>query len=153
MDVYVSWVYGVGEMSFLCYYCMFCSSWIASFSTVNLASSSAQFVSSIFLPILWLARRHAACVYHRVCFYVCASSVRTHECVLVCLVTFIKIKWMGVCVCVCLCVLVLWPQSVSQYRTSLFSVPSCSDGSGSGTIIYGSVCAYTVPGARVCLSL
>lgn len=47
--------------------------------------------------------------------------------------------WLYVSVGVCL---VLWPHSVSQYRASLFSVPSCSASSGSGTVMYGSVCGY-----------
>lgn len=50
---------------------------------------------------------------------------------------------MYVCACECVC-LVFWPQSISQYRTSLFSLPVCSASSGSGTIMYGSVCGYTV---------
>lgn len=115
------------------------------FSTLNY-SSSAQFISCTFLPILCLSHWHAACFYHWVCFYMCLIHAYLCSYVWSYIYAFCNHN-KNIWGCVYICVwLVLWPHSISQYRTSLSSVPSGSVCSGPGTIIYDDI-LYV--GARV----
>lgn len=106
-----------------------------SFFSVNFILISS--LLSIFLHV-WL---HAACIYLGVCFYLFCSvyiprgiSACVHEYLTFWCLNVWFYTQMNVWVCVCVCA-VVWPQSVSQYRTPLSSLPSCSASSGSGRIV------------------
>lgn len=126
-----------------CDYCMFCSSWIVFHFKLSFFVNS---VCLFFFSFHSLTRMLP--VYHWVCFY-----LFTHTYLSVCMhgymIMALWTKIMGVCA-----YLVVWPQSISQYRAPLFSVPSRSISFSSGNIIFASVCMYTgYIGACVCLSL
>lgn len=122
-----------------CYYWMFCLSWIASsFTVIFIFVSSDYFFYFFFFPLSgWLFGMLPALITGFVFMCVLYMLTSLSVCMYVCLYVW----------CICL---VLWPQSVSQYRTSLFSVPGCSAGSGSGIYRSDILCSTEV---SLCISV
>lgn len=91
----------------------------------------------LFFWFLWPTHRHVTCFigFGFLNFLVTRFSLCTFVyCDVFCCLLYIHDS-MDVRVCP-----VVWPHPVSQYRTALHSVPSCSACSGSGTVLYVHLC-------------